>query len=67
MLMIGEKQPCWPEPSKNTDLVRMREVDRTDAYVPDHPLNDPEGRHRIGRMISGASQGRLRRYNAGSK
>ncbi len=68
VLMTRKEQIRWPEPSKNPDLERlMREFGCTNDYIADYPINDPEARRRIAKLISGAVQGHPRPYTAGLK
>jgi hypothetical protein len=61
-----KKQIHWPKLSKNADLEKlMREFGCTDDYVAEYPINNPEDRRRIGKLISGAGQART--YTAGIK
>jgi len=52
-----ETQTRSPKPSKNADLERlMREFGCTNDEVAEYPINDPEARLRIGKLISAAVQ-----------
>ena len=68
IVMNGKNESVCQRLSKRSDLGRlMREFGCADGVIADYPINDPEARRRIGKLICGAMQDHARPYSVGIK